>query len=811
MKRLNGTNREDDSTELELLYPADSEGIMTEGNYGAVDEGNEKLIFKNIFSTILKHWFLILIINLVVTALAILYVAQRTDYYSAEARVQVNTEINPALAAESGKGAVIVNNPAPDPAYFATQLQILDGSGLMRRVIKALDLEHNQAFLNPQRNNRLTAWQNVEKMFGYYAPPPQIQDEDVIVKKDVLSLKEDLPSDPDKEAEKLAPYVYLLQKNLVVTPVTDKRTSTKETRLIDIGYTHQDPIIAAKIANAVGDIYVLQNLEQKVQTNASASDFLQKRVAELQADIRRGDERLINYTKTNQFVPPDAQQNTIVQKYSALNSQLGDAENQRIAAQAAYQAAVQNQLWNTTAEKNDSQVNSLEAQLNSLRQKLAQLKTQYTDEWDEVKETKKQIETIESQLLPIRKRATDTQLATLQQKLDETIARENALRTQYVAQRDDVIKQKEASINYSIIQQDVDTNKKLLDGLLQQSKQNEVVMSGTRNNVLVLDRALIPNYPAGPERIKTVLIAFLTSLGLGIGLAFLIDWLNDSVKYSDNVGNQIGLPVLAAIPAVPLSFGRKLLPSVISRKNGRIRRYYDLRKFEKPAFLESYLQLGTYLLLSTAGGPPKSILVTSAEAGEGKTVTALNLAASLARTKDKVLLIDADLRSPKIHEIKRLPNTSGLTDLLAAKDVSYEIIEQTIHKTDEENLHILTSGGHTVNPGNLLSSEEMRKLLAKLSAVYSHIIIDSPPALYFADSIILSTLVDSVIIVVRDNESSKQTVLKVKKTLQNVGANVTGIVMNGVSVKQSGYYNYSYYELPQEVEIVNDDEVMKIT
>jgi capsular exopolysaccharide synthesis family protein len=815
MRKLNRINPDNEPTELELSYPVYPEEYAAEGYYGAVnEEGDEKLLLRNIFLTIRKHWLMILSLNLLITALAIVYVAQAPNYYSATARVQVNTEINPALSGENGKGAVIVNSPGADPGYFATQLQILDGTGMARRVIKTLDLKNNLSFLNPQHNNKLTVWQNVQKMFGVYEPPVQKLDENSTKSnKNTLSLKEDIPTDPNAEAEQLAPYVGFLKSGLDVSPVTDKRTSVKETRLIDIEYTHQNPVIAAKIANAIGDVYVLQNLEQKVQSNASAGDFLQKRVAELQSEIRQGNERLMNYARSNQIVSLDPAQNTVVQRLSTLNAELGQAQNARIAAQTAYQAAVQNQMWNTTTESKDPQVTALETKLNDLQQKLAQLKTVYTDKWDEVIQTKQQIESIKSQLLPLRKRATDTQLATFKEKLSESVARENILRNEFEKQQSYVINQNEASINYKIIQQEIDTNKNLLDGLLQQSKQNEVVMSGTRNNVLVLDRALTPVYPSGPERTRTILAAFLASLGLGIGLAFAIDWLDDSVKYSDNTEQLLGLPLLAAIPATPLSLGKKLMPKSLALRSSRrkAKRYYDLEAFEEPLFLESYLQLSTYLMLSTAGRPPKTILITSAEEGEGKTVTALNLASSLAGTKDKVLFIDADLRCPRIHQIKDLPNNEGLTDLLTTENLSDEIIENTIQKIAGENLYFLTAGKHTANPANLLSSKEMGQLLKKLSASYSHIIIDSPPSLYFADSVIISTLVDSVVIVVRDNKSSRKSVLKTKKTFQNVGANIAGMVLNGVHLTQSNYYDYGNYELIQEIETNNGSEVLKIT
>lgn len=814
MNKINPYNKHETGlSEVDYPYLVDFEGGYSDGYSDAAGQDDEKNLVRGFISTLVKHWFLILSINLVVTALTVVYVAQKRNYYTADARIQVNSEINPAAGANSGGNPIVVSNPGADPAYFATQLQILEGAGLMRRVVKTLDLENNEAFLNPHKNQKSTVLENVGKMFGFY-PEDEIRSQQIEAQKtpNKLSLSPTELVDSDSEVEKLAPYVNRLKGGLSVNPVLDMRTSMKETRLIEIEYTHQDPVVAAKIANAIGDAYVLQNLEQKVQSNASAGDFLQKRVAELQSDIRRGEERLINYARANRIIPPDSEQNTVVQRLSNLNAQLGQAENERIAAQTAYQAALQNQMWTTNAESKDSQVVALESRLNELRQKLAQLKTEYKDEWYEVVQTKEQIAKVESQLQPLRKRASDTQLASLKEKLFEATEREKLLSASFEQQRNEVVRQNEASINYKIIQQEIDTNKSLLNGLLQRSRENEVVLTGTPNNVLVLDRALTPNGPAGPERTRSIFLAFFASLGLGIGLAFAKDWFNDSVNYAEDVENDLGLPLLASIPTAPKTLSQKLLPGKfsLSRKNKNANRFYDLETFEKPQFLESYMQLGTYLLLSTPGDQPKTVLITSAEEGEGKTITALNLATSLAKTKGKVLLIDADLRCPRIHRIKNLSNKLGLTTLLGLNTIDREMIEQTIQKDPNCNLDILTAGEHSVNPSNLLSSREMEELLNELSGIYSHIIIDSPPVLYFADSAVISTLVDSVIIIVRDNVSSKKIILKAKHTLQKVGARIIGVVLNGVPIRQTNYYNYTMYEANDFIQPESGDQILKL-
>jgi capsular exopolysaccharide synthesis family protein len=311
--------------------------------------------------------------------------------------------------------------------------------------------------------------------------------------------------------------------------------------------------------------------------------------------------------------------------------------------------------------------------------------------------------------------------------------------------------------------------------------------------------------------VRNVIIAFIVSLGFGCGLAFLFEWLDDSVHNSENVESVLGLPLLAAIPATPLSLGSRLLPKprILQRKKRR-QDHYDLSLFERPEYSESYLQLRTHLMLSTAGGPPQTILITSGEEGEGKTITALNLATSLAATNDNILLIDADLRCPRVNLIKGLDNNVGLTTLLTAQEIDDDALDAAIQRDPITNLNILTTGDRSVNPANLLSSNEMRELLEKLSDRYTHIIIDSPPVLYFADSAILATLVDSVIIVVRDNLSSRQSVLKAQRLLQKVGATVIGMVMNGVPRQWYDYKKYRYYDVPPEVSTENDYQALKL-
>lgn len=791
--------RKSDLVEVDPAFITSTDSGFDSEYYGdsssATGSDQKQQLYK-FLAGIKKHWLIILAINLLVTALVIVYEAQKPEYYQAETRIQVNNEVNPAAGAAGS--SIIMASSGVDPAYFTTQLQILEGPGLLRRVVKSIDLENNQAFLRPSQAQKFTVWQNVMRMFGMYKPTDNNQVTIASAEKTPnknLTLNNDTPLDADKEVENLAPYVSYLKRSLKVVPVKDNRTSSKETRLIELEFTHNDPATAAKIVNAIANTYVLQNLEQKVETNAAAGDFLQKRVAELQSLIRSGEERLINYGKSNQILSLDSNQNTVVQRFSDLSGKLGAAENERLIAETAYRATLQNPVAKITAENKDGRTAGFESQLIALRQRLDELKTEYTEEWWEVVQVRRQIGIIEKELQTYRKRASDTQLATLEQTYREALAREKELRNNFEKQRAEVLAQNEAAINYRIIQQEIDTNKKLLDGILQRSRETDIILNDTPNNVRIVDPALVPRSPAGPNRSKNIVVAFMASLLMGLGLSVLLTWLNDTITPSDNLEAQTGLPVLSIIPATELSFANRLKPTRLLKSSKRKGQdTYDQESFKKPIFAESYLQLRTHLLFSTAGGPPQTILITSGQPGEGKTITALNLAKTLAQTGAKVLLIDADLRYPRMHTAGNISNSRGLSNLLTTKEVSQDTIVEIIQKNIEDNLDILTAGPNSPNPANILGSSEMRGLLANLKKQYTHIIIDSPPVLLFADSSILSTFVDAVMLVARCNLTSMQNILQAKKKLQDVHAKIVGVVFNGVPLKASKYYGYGYYE-----------------
>jgi len=404
------------------------------------------------------------------TMLAILYVARKPDYFEAQARVQVKPEDNSTL---TGKTPYLYT-ASEDSIYFNTQLQILTSPGLMRRVVRTLDLEHNPDFFKGTNAQNRSTWRTILEMVGLPqrgASEPAKVDELPLTASSVApaTSHEDLT-----EAKRLAPYVAVILSGLKVEPVKESRGYYKETSLIDIRYSHTDPQVAAKVVNAIADTYVYANLEKKMETNSSTGTFLQKRIAELQQQIRTDEERLVNYARNNQIISLDPNQNTVVERLAGLNRQLLEAENERKTAEAAFKAASAPGAAEALAEGDAKQISELDGKLNELRQKRAQLLVEATEEAPEVKEVDQQITELGAQLKDLRGRKSTNLLTILETRYNQTLTREAALRKSFEQQRAETLSQNEASINYRIIQQEIETNKTLLNSLLQGAKENDV-------------------------------------------------------------------------------------------------------------------------------------------------------------------------------------------------------------------------------------------------------------------------------------------------------------------------------------------------
>src|SRR5262249_13681866 len=421
-------------------------------------------------------------------------------------------------------------------------------------------LEHNPDFFKGSTAQRQSTWQTLLRMVGLGnkqqdtgpKPPDQLPLTTTVAQ---ATAREDL-----NEAKRLEPYVNTILSGLRVEPVKETRGYYKETRLIDIKFTHTVPEVAPKVVNAIAETYVFSNLEKRTEANSTTGAFLQKRIAELQQQIRTSEERLVNYAKNNQIISLDPNQNTVVERLAGLNQQLLQAENERKTAEAAYNAARAPDEANAIVDDTTKQSGDLETKLIELRQKRALLLVDATEEAPEVKEVDQQIGELDKQLKDLRSRKSATLLTNLNTRYQQALEREQLLRKSFEQQRAKTLSQNEAAINYRIIQQEIEKNKSMLNGLLQGTKENDVVLAAKPNNIWIVDYALTPDTPVGPNRTRTVMAAFFLSIGLGLGLALFSEYLDDTVHSTQEVERVLHLPALAVIPSVGSAARRRVLP-----------------------------------------------------------------------------------------------------------------------------------------------------------------------------------------------------------------------------------------------------------
>jgi capsular exopolysaccharide synthesis family protein len=579
----------------------------------------------------------------------------------------------------------------------------------------------------------------------------------------------------------LEPYEDAIIGGEVIEPVPG-------TNLVKIMFQHSDPELAQKIANTLAEVFKDNNLARSTEGSTKAEDLLATEIAKLQTQIKHDQEAQFNYAKNHNLpLTTETAGNLEVTRLATLSAQLLQAESDRKMIQAQLEAARREADPFSVPDVNTSaRVEKLRDRISALKEQRDALMVVYTTEWPAVKKIDAQLKGLEAELA----KAPPEIVTSIQRRYEAAVTRENLLRRSYEQQKGTTTQQTRDQIDLMSISQALETNKQYLNTLLQRLRELQVSNGGRANEVTISTYSRLPQSPVGPARLRNIIIAFLLSLAAGIGLAFLLDFLDDTVKSVEDVDRYIHLPALALIPS---SRDRSRLtgiagasPSPAPANSTALAMISDARS----PMAESYRHLRTSLLLSSAGQPPRTILVTSSQPSEGKTTTAINTAFMLAQTGAEVVIVDCDLRRPRIHAHFEVPNAKGLTNWLSG-DTDLDGLIQTYQL--HSNLKLLTSGPVPPNPAELLGSDEMRRLLTLLSERFAHIVIDTPPVISFTDASILSTMVDGVVLVVHGGRSSRAVVRRAKQQLLDVGAHIFGIVLNNVKLETQNYYYSGYY------------------
>jgi len=629
-----------------------------------------------------------------------------------------------------------------------------------------------------------------------------------IIQSDLLALQVIRQLNLDKRAE-FGGHPDQKQANLVADPLqTDSNRATAvlgaflaglhvslipNTRIIEIHYNSTDPQLAASVVNTLASTYVEQNYKTKFESTMQASDWLSKQLVDLQMKVETSQEKLVRYQKEHEILGNDEKQNITTEKLDEINKELTSAESDRMQKEAIYrqtQSTDPDAIAAAIVTGNpggSGLLDSLRSQQAALRIQAADLSTQFGPSYPKIAQINNQLKEIDHQLQSETNKAVDH----LRGQYLAALQRENLLHGSFEKQKQEANKLNESAIEYSLLKRDVESNRTLYEGLLEKLKEAGVTAGLRSNNFRILKPARAPSAPVEPNIPRNLSFALVLGVITGLGLAFLLENMDNTVRTPEQAQALSGLPSLGMIPlgSKTTTHGTAANRLALTSSKEAVETVTQVRPQSQMA--ESYRALRTSLLLSNLGAPPKVIMVTSARPQEGKTTTSINTAIVLAQKGVRVLLVDADLRRPSVHKTLGMGPRSGLSNVLTGSAT----LQQTITISPlVPNLFILPAGTPPPNPAELLASANMRDLIAELREQFDHIVIDTPPTLSVTDAVVLSPRADATILVIRSGHTTKQALRRSRDILMQVNAHVAGVLLNAVDLTSPDYYYYYEYQ-----------------
>lgn len=761
-----------------------------DNGYGYGPDPDGGIHLREVWRILRKRKWLVATIAIIATTLVTIEVHRTPSVYRAETTIEVAKDSSAVLKTDSQVIKI------DDTDTINTKRIIFKSRPMLEDVVVLLKLDQNPRFIESLHKKSVVeavrdiAYRLTGRLIGDSVTLPKAQKPESGVR---------LIERATEESKRLAPYVSILKNKLNVE-------SIEESNVLRIYFDHTDPQIAADVVNTAASNFIQRNFERKTSRYTDTSSWLDRSTRELKSKVQQAEQALADYTQRNGIFSIEGKESLTTEKLTTLHGQAVRAETDRMLKQSLYEDVQKGRVAQLPEAFADAKTRELMAELGKLRVESAELSIRFGPENPRVAEVRSKMKSLEDQINEARGTLSDK----LKADYERAIRDERSIKSALDRAKSEAVQQNQAAIQFSILKQDVDTAKSLYTDFLQKTKQADLELAEQPNNLRVIEPAETPTSPVGPMRFRTILIGLMVSLIAGMGLAFFLEYLDNTVKSVEDIGRIAQLPTLAVIPSISTISQRAALQG--KRKTEHVARITtgidqagqaETNKLTKMVTLdqlssvvEAYRMLRTSVLLSAAGNPPKTILFTSGQPGEGKTTTAINTAISLSQLGCSVLLIDADLRRPTVHRVFKMNQTQGLSTWLS-RQVE---IDSLIHKLWVPNLSILPCGPIPPNPAELISSERMKEALRVLSQKYDHILIDSPPLTNVTDPVILSTMVDGVILVVQAGRSTRDIVRRARHELSSVGAKIFGVVLNNLDIKREGYgsylstYQYGYGE-----------------
>jgi len=714
----------------------------------------ENIDFTHYIRLLMHNKWKVAIFVFIVTSIVIVIVKPMKSIYRAETTVMIETNRNNIVDLQG------VNGTGPQGLeYFATQYEIIRSRALIEKVVDRLQLTRHPDY-DPRQAKE------TKSLFSIDAIKDLLKSEEV---------EEPSLSDNELEAEIRREIVSNFGNGLAVEPLFG-------TLLVNISFTSHNPQLSADIANAVADVYIESYLEARLVVAKKATSWLSDRLGELRQNLQDSEERLQEYRESEKLVDVQGVRTLDSAELAQLRQDYVDARQRRAEAQAVYEQ-VKNfetlstgQLLAIPTILNNPIIQRLVETKSISDRKVAELSRRYGVQHPLMQTALTEQREVENDL--------NTRLRNVTQGIygnyQAALRAEQSLSRQINTTRGRLQNVSRKEVRLRELEREVETNRQLYDLFLSRGKESDESSKLEEPPARVIDEAIAPIYPIGPNKKKFVVAAFVFASALAIGLIVLLDLLDSTVRVADDVEHKLKASMLG------------FLPLDKSNKSGFAFRAF-VNKSDKSGFAEAIRTIRTSLVLSSLDKPFKTIVVTSSVPGEGKSTVSLNIAEALGQM-EKVLLIDADMRRPTMSKALGLAqSTMGLSNIIAGKAG----VEDCIHRLPDSEIDVIVSGTIPNNPLELISSKQFKGLLESLQSQYDRIIIDSAPVHVVSDAQVLSSYADSLIYIVKANSTPVGIASKGIKTLRSVNAPLTGVVLNQVDVDKATQYD-SFYGVYKE-------------
>jgi succinoglycan biosynthesis transport protein ExoP len=729
---------------------------------------SEELNLRELWRALARRKFVLLATMLVITGGAFGYVSQQTPMYTAEALIHVQNRDAQVVEIDG-----VVEEMIADPATIESEIQLLTSRAFLRRIVEELGLVNDPEF-NPALHKDASEPSFLETINPFHYIPEEWW----------TSLGASQQSDLDDVAAKADPAAITL--NNVVGKFASRVEVAQVGRsyVISLSVLSENAARAAEIANKMAQEYLVTQVEAKYDAAQRATDWLSRRIQELRGQVLEAEAKIVEYRTQNNLVDTNNTNNPITLQFFQLNTQLALAQAQRAEAGARLSQArsllnSQGGVDSAALVLNSPLMTSLRDQETQLMRRLSEMSTVYGENHPQMVNTRAEIQSI-------RDKMQDEVQRIVQDLANEAAvarAREQELTNNMARLQGDAARVDMAGVELSDLTREAETNRQLFQTFLTRFREIVEQQGLQKADAKILSAADTPTAPSHPKIALFTLIAFAASLVLGVLLVFVVErWDSDyGFRSADEIQAALGSRALALVP----DLSRRETQGIPAED-------YILQK-PNSAFAEALQRIRTSLFLTDGEHPPKTILVTSSVPLEGKSTIAAALARQSARSGLKVILIDADLRRPRLHEVIGLANQHGLSEVLTGRANP----EAAIKRDEKSGLDFLPAGVGVVSPPDLFRSSTMKILLEEMAAYYDLVIIDTPPVFAVSDSLTLSGIVDKSIYVIRWEQTARNVALAGIRQMVEAGADIAGIVLSRVDVKKHARYGYAdsgYYQ-----------------